>query len=152
MEIWAWTKLAAVGLCLLAMMVGICLTNHSNPTPEPVRNFVPLASDRPAPPPSAPPPNDAQPDIPVPVVPRATQVTDAYGKPLITMLAGHRYSLNLPDGRQIKVNFKGYVDHACNLPPQHGINNAAYTDKATGLTWIWTVPAGVSNVPQWIDP
>jgi hypothetical protein len=50
-------------------------------------------------------------------------------------------------------DLKGWVDHASNLPkqPLSGANNAAYTEAATGHTWIWTVPAGPSNVPRWID-
>jgi hypothetical protein len=70
------------------------------------------------------------------------------------MVAGNQYWVTLPDGRKILVNFKGSVDHACNLPkqPAGGANNAMYVDRATGTDWIWTVPAGASNVPTWIDP
>jgi hypothetical protein len=70
------------------------------------------------------------------------------------MLSGNQYTVTMPDGRTILVNYRGFVDHACNLPrqPRGGANNAMYTDRATGLNWIWTVPQGPSNVPQWIDP
>ena len=86
----------------------------------------------------------------LPAVPRALAVTTT-GEP---MLSGRQYYVSMPDGRNILVNYKGWVDHACNLPrqPKGGANNAAYTDAATGHTWIWTVPAGTSNVPRWIDP
>ena len=86
------------------------------------------------------------------LAPRAEPVAGpltAAGEP---MLSGHQYHVAMPDGRTILINYRGWVDHACNLPRQRGINNAAYTEAATGHTWIWTVPAGTSNVPRWIDP
>jgi hypothetical protein len=69
-------------------------------------------------------------------------------------IPGTQYRVAMPDGRTILVNFKGWVDHACNLPrqPAGGANNAMYFDSATGIGWIWTVPVGPSNVPRWIDP
>jgi hypothetical protein len=70
------------------------------------------------------------------------------------MVPGNQYWVVLPDARKILINFKGTVDHACNLPkqPPGGANNAMYTETATGNNWIWTVPIGASNTPQWIDP
>lgn len=64
-----------------------------------------------------------------------------------------RYTVNMPDGRRIIINYKGEVNSFSELPPQPKLaNNAAYKDLSTGLTWIWTVPAGASNTAQWIDP
>jgi hypothetical protein len=65
-----------------------------------------------------------------------------------------RYWVDLPDGRHILVNYRGTVASFASLPPQPpgGANNAMYTDRLTGISWIWTVPAGASNVPTWIDP
>jgi hypothetical protein len=70
------------------------------------------------------------------------------------MLSGRQYYVSMPDGRRLLINYRGVVDHAYELPkqPLGGANNAAYTETATGSTWIWTVPAGASNVPRWIDP
>jgi len=87
-------------------------------------------------------------------VPRADPVSGPLTTTGEPMLSGRQYYVSMPDGRNILVNYKGWVDHACNLPrqPKGGANNAAYTDAATGHTWIWTVPAGTSNVPRWIDP
>jgi hypothetical protein len=70
------------------------------------------------------------------------------------MTPGNRYWVDLPDGRRIVVNYRGSVDSYWTLPcqPAGGANNAMYTDLDSGLSWIWTVPAGASNVPQWIDP
>jgi len=84
--------------------------------------------------------------------PRAEPVTGPLGADGQPMLSGHQYYINMPDGRHLLVNYKGYVPHASDLPRQHGINNAMYTDAATGVDWIWTVPATGPNVPQWIDP
>lgn len=69
------------------------------------------------------------------------------------MLTG-RYWVEMPDGRRILINYHGSVANFASLPvqPPGGANNAAYTDLATGNTWIWTVPAGASNIAQWIDP
>jgi hypothetical protein len=74
--------------------------------------------------------------------------------PLAQWVPGTQYRVSMPDGRTILVNFKGWVDHACNLPrqPAGGANNAMYFDSKTGVGWIWTVPVGASNVPRWIDP
>jgi hypothetical protein len=91
---------------------------------------------------------------PAPIVPRAEPVTGPMTTEGTPMVSGNQYYVTMPDGRHILVNYKGWIDHVCNLPrqPRGGANNAAYTDVATGLTWIWTVPTGTSNIPQWIDP
>ena len=92
--------------------------------------------------------------VPVHTVPRAEPVPGPVTTTGQPMLSGNQYTVTMPDGRTILVNYRGFVDHACNLPrqPRGGANNAMYTDRATGLNWIWTVPQGPSNVPQWIDP
>jgi hypothetical protein len=92
--------------------------------------------------------------VPVQPVPRAEPVSGPLTTAGQPMLSGRQYFVSMPDGRHLLVNWRGWVDHACNLPkqPLGGANNAAYTDAATGHTWIWTVPAGPSNVPRWIDP
>jgi hypothetical protein len=71
-----------------------------------------------------------------------------------TMVAGKQYWVDMPDKRHILINYKGTVPNFGALPtqPPGGANNAAYVDLATGNTWIWTVPVGASNIPQWIDP
>jgi hypothetical protein len=91
---------------------------------------------------------------PIKSVPRAEPVSGPLTTSGQPMISGRQYLISMPDGRHILVNYKGWVDHACNLPrqPKGGANNAAYTELATGNTWVWTVPAGASNVPQWIDP
>jgi hypothetical protein len=92
--------------------------------------------------------------VPVQFVPRAQPVEGPLTTAGVPMLSGNQYYLTMPDGRRLLVNYLGSVDHACNLPrqPKGGANNAAYTELATGNTWVYTVPAGVSNVPHWIDP
>jgi hypothetical protein len=85
-------------------------------------------------------------------VPKAEPVRGPLDTTGQSMLSGRQYWMTMPDGRNLLVNWQGFVDHACNLPRQRGINNAAYTELATGLTWIWTVPAAGANIPQWIDP
>jgi hypothetical protein len=99
---------------------------------------------------------------PAPIVPKAeppiAPKAEPVSGPLTTagqpMLSGRQYFVSMPDGRHLLINWHGWVDHACNLPkqPLGGANNAAYTDSATGHTWIWTVPATGTNVPRWIDP
>lgn len=89
---------------------------------------------------------------PVQAAPRAEPVTGPLTSTGEPMIAGRQYHVGMPDGRNILVNYKGWVPHAFNLPRQHGINNAAYTEVATGHTWVWTVPATGPNVPQWLDP
>jgi hypothetical protein len=59
--------------------------------------------------------------------------------------------VNMPDGRNILVHYKGEVPDVWALPPQHGINNAMYHVLEDGNYWIWTVPLN-SNIPMWIDP
>lgn len=78
---------------------------------------------------------------------------DAEGYVHQDMIPGHPYWVTMPDGRSIKINFKGTVSDYMHLPiqPSGGANNAAY-HTLNGNTWIWTVPVGASNVPQWIDP
>jgi hypothetical protein len=95
------------------------------------------------------------PVLPVPFVPRAQLV-----KPppavrravLVVPSAGTSYWAQMPDGRRIVINYQGEVADYAHLPVQVGITNAAYHSRADNATWIWTVPAGASNVPQWIDP
>ena len=96
----------------------------------------------------------AAPPAPVHIVPRAEPVLGPLTTAGTPMVSGNQYCVTMPDGRHILVTYKGWVDHAANLPkqPLGGANNAAYTETATGHTWIWTVPAGPSNLPQWIDP
>jgi hypothetical protein len=69
------------------------------------------------------------------------------------MIPGNQYWVDLPDGRHIKINYQGYRDYFSQLPvqPAGGANNAAYRTY-DGSLWIWTVPVGPSNIPQWIDP
>ena len=90
----------------------------------------------------------------VTIAPRAELVAGPLTTAGTPMLSGHQYTITLPDSRHILINWKGWVDHACNLPhqPKGGANNAAYTDRSTNNLWIWTVPAGTSNIPRWIDP
>ena len=90
----------------------------------------------------------------VQIAPRAIPVPGPLTNAGTPMISGNQYYVTMPDGRHLLVNYKGWVDHACNLPrqPKGGANNAAYTEAATGHMWIWTVPAGTNNVPQWIDP
>ena len=90
----------------------------------------------------------------LPAVPRAEPVAGPLTTTGEPMLSGRQYYVSMPDGRHLLVNYKGWIDHACNLPkqPKGGANNAADTDQATGHTWIYTVPAIGPNVPQWIDP
>jgi hypothetical protein len=75
-------------------------------------------------------------------------------QPTPQWVVGTQYWVKMPDGRTILINFKGWVDHACNLPrqPAGGANNAMYIESATGTSWVWTIPASGSNVPRWIDP
>jgi hypothetical protein len=96
----------------------------------------------------------APPPAPAQIAARAELVTGPLTSTGVPMLSGNQYYVTMPDGRHILINYKGWVEHANNLPaqPKGGANNAAYTDTATGHMWIWTVPAGTSNVPQWIDP
>lgn len=65
---------------------------------------------------------------------------------------GQSYWVHMPDNRNIVINYKGTVASVAALPPQTGINNAAYIDRSTGAMWIWTVPATGPNVATWIDP
>jgi hypothetical protein len=71
---------------------------------------------------------------------------------LVAPRQGTSYWATLPDGRRIVINYMGEVADYQHLPVQAGITNAAYRSRADGNTWIWTVPAGASNVPEWIDP
>jgi hypothetical protein len=93
-----------------------------------------------------------QEEFPAPALHRADLVSNPWVAP--RAIPTGRYWLNLPDGRHILVNYRGEVADYAHLPaqPPGGANNAAYYDQGTGNTWIWTVPAGASNVAQWIDP
>jgi hypothetical protein len=108
-----------------------------------------------------------QKSVPLAAAPAAvTQPSPAYTPPVevlralpadpppVQMVPGRAYWVDLPDSRHLKVNFKGWVNHACNLPkqPPGGANNAMYTDLSTGVSWVWTVPAHGPNTPRWIDP
>jgi hypothetical protein len=136
---WAW-----ISLVLFPVFVCAVLFRSQN-QPQPIA--VAAAAPSPAPVIAATP-------APIQPVPRAEPVSGPLTTTGEPMLSGRQYFVNMPDGRRLLVNYRGWVDHACNLPsqPLGGANNAAYTDSATGHTWIWTVPAGVSNVPRWIDP
>ena len=121
-----------------------------------VRQSPPIAAAIPAPVVAATPapPAPPAPSAAVQLVPRAEPVSGPLTTTGEPMFSGRQYFVNMPDGRHLLVNYRGWVDHACNLPkqPVGGANNAAYTESATGHTWIFTVPAGASNVPRWIDP
>jgi hypothetical protein len=135
---------------LTATLIGLCvalLSRQNHPAlPKPPVALVtpaPVVASSPVP---------VQAATPVPIVPRADPVVGPLTTGGAPMLSSNQYYVRMPDGRNLLVNYKGWVDHACNLPrqPKGGANNAAYTEAATGHTWIWTVPAGTSNVPQWI--
>jgi hypothetical protein len=134
----AWT------VCLVALLVilgvGVTLLSHQRGARAP-------ASVVPAPTPA---PLKMAPPAP----PRALPVEGPLTSTGEVMLSGRQYWVSMPDGRHLLINYKGWVDHACNLPrqPKGGPNNAAYTEAATGHTWIWTLPAGTNNIPHWIDP
>jgi hypothetical protein len=91
---------------------------------------------------------------PAPFVPRAEPVLGPLTAEGVPMIAGRQYYVTLPepDGRHILVNYKGWIPHACMLPRQHGVTNSMFTDEATGVNWIWTIPVSGSTVPRWIDP
>lgn len=133
-------------LALGALLVGcLCVTlvNHKSPSAAvksevtSAGNFVPVPTP-----------------VPTRTVPRAEPVIGPMTSVGTPMLSGSQYYVAMPDGRHLLVNYRGWIDHACNLPrqPKGGANNAMYTDQATGINWIWTVPVGTSNVPRWIDP
>jgi hypothetical protein len=134
---------------LIAALVGACavgLLQHRDTVDTPR-----VAASAPTPTPSG----TATPTrVPVQIVPRAQPVEGPLTTAGVPMLSGNQYYVTMPDGRHLLVNYRGTVDHACNLPtqPKGGANNAAYTELATGNTWVFTVPAGPSNVPRWIDP
>jgi hypothetical protein len=71
---------------------------------------------------------------------------------LVVPQAGNSYWVQMPDGRKIVINYMGELLDKAHLPVQHGITNAAYHTLADNSTWIWTVPVGASNIPEWIDP
>jgi len=129
----------------------VAATRHRTLPPLDVR-VEPPAVTLPAP---APGPQLAQgPTSSVTIAPRAERVTGPLTTAGRPMVSGNQYYVTMPDGRHLLVNWKGWVEHASNLPrqPKGGANNAAYTEAATGHMWIWTVPAGTSNIPRWIDP
>lgn len=131
---------------LLAMLCIAFLAGRrpSLPKPEPVAAATPAPALALSPTPSP---------VPVQSAPRALPVAGPLTSVGTPMLSGSQYYVAMPDGRQLLINYKGWVDHACNLPrqPKGGADNAAYTEAATGYTWIWTVPID-SNVPKWLDP
>jgi hypothetical protein len=141
-------KLIAIGCFLFACFaLSLFFARHAaTPAPTPVAVPPPIAAATPAPAVVTATP------VPVQPVPRAEPVAGPLTKEGQPMFSGRQYYVTMPDGRTLLVNYRGFVPHACMLPRQHGINNAMYTDAATGLNWIWTVPASASNVPQWIDP
>ena len=65
---------------------------------------------------------------------------------------GNQYWVRLPDQRVIVVNYRGEVFDSAHLPPQEGITNNMYYSILEQVYWVWTVPAGASNIPAWIDP
>jgi hypothetical protein len=73
---------------------------------------------------------------------------------LVVAQAAQSYWAQMPDGRRIVIHYCGEVADYAHLPvqPVGGANNVAYHTRADGNTWIWTVPVGASNIPQWIDP
>ena len=144
--------LAPIGIILLCFGLWAWSSAHKPPTVLARDRAVFVPSPKPLPSPQ-----------PVPraerIVPEVRRAEPVLGPLTIQgnpMLSGHQYYVTMPepDGRHLLVNFMGSVDHACNLPrqPKGGANNAAFIETATNHLWIYTVPAGISNVPQWIDP
>jgi len=148
--------MALAGAILIAFFGSVI--NHQLSAPKPSAVRFAAATPEPTPTPMA---IAAPPSTPLRITPRAQRLIvpraepvegplSANGQP---MKSGNQYYVTMPDGRYLLVNYMGWVDHAVNLPRQlkGGANNAMYTDRATGLNWIWTVPLD-SNTPKWIDP